>query len=222
MVTLYPSKMSYYPSPVPAPAPSIPVDPTEDPNFEPKKQCCAFTWAIFLLIGSCLMIFFELIIFLKFRLTASILYLIGYVFCTVFFLLILASPKYVGGNPKFHKLWPFIIGQLFIVVSSFLMSSEIIIVTLFVAVVSTLIMYFSYIRDDTDSPGCCKPWIYIRKMGAYGYPPYPHPSQGYPSYPYPYHDQQQQSGYPTYPPQPQAYPPSPPAYAPSQMHHIIN
>ena len=172
MATLYPSKMSYYPSPVPAPAPSIPVDPTEDPNFEPKKQCCAFTWAIFCLIAyvlfaaSCLIVIRtpSALAALKKVISAkqTILYMISAIFSAIFFVLILASPKYVGGNPKFHKLWPVIIAQLFWVAASFFSPGKQIIGPLLGAVISTLIIYFMYIRDDTNSSNnlCCKPWIY--------------------------------------------------------------
>ena len=146
-----------------SPAPFAPVDPTKDLNFEPKAQVFAFTLAIFFLICNLLLV-------IKYGMNTDILSMVGSIFTSIFFLLILTYPKYVGGNPAFHKLWPVIIGRLLKVVSLFFGARNQIIGGLFFASFSTLIMYFAYIRDDTVPSKllCCKPWIYIPKVAVQG------------------------------------------------------
>ncbi len=206
------------------------INPSEDPNFEPKKQGCGYTIAFL----ACLLLTFDILhkIFNMFaepdQINLHITRCLGNIFVLIFYLQALIYPAYIGGSPGIVKLWPMMIGYVFILksyrmifykISGSAVMSTFICIILYVVLIA--INYAFFIRDDTNPGTCCiffKPWVYRRKEAAnggnhqygvqapQGYPPYgAPPPQGYP----PRGAQgQAPQGYPSYGAQaPQGYPP---------------
>lgn len=239
---------------------STKLNTAEDPAYEPKRQCCGYTLAILGCIGSLMSVIIGPIDPLKMKINCissivpeeeheelglkslmfyepdiwdQISFRLGALLVTVFFILALHYPNYVGGNPKLVKFAPYALGftlsQVFSIRhviyilhlhdDGFLSSMASL---LFYYVLQLAIVYFMYMRDDSNPEACLiclKPWVYRLKAPSFEYPSYGAP-MGYPpnvSNPYqgyPPVGNQAHKGYPApaYAPQahgqaPQGYPP---------------
>ncbi len=184
----------------------------DDSNFEPKRQCCGYTIAIFMAILSLLYALLG-IINLYFFWDYSLLFkmykicrVVGGALCATFYILMLHRPNYLGGNPKFHRLWLFLFGYFLMCVNlypvfslflSFRMSMVSITGCVVFYSIGVAISYLCYIKDDAASDSnCCscwKPWVYKRK--AFGHAPI---MKEYPSYGAPAPQGYAPQGYPSY------------------------
>lgn len=175
----------------------------EDPKYEPEKQCCGYIVAIYAAFLSLLFALTGIarLIFLpRFAVVTEICSVIGGGLCATFYILILHRPNYIGGNPKFIRLWPFLIGY-FLLCVDFCMSDPFeqrltlmkrVIGFVVFYVIGVVVAYYSFIKDDSSDSGCCmcfKPWVYRRKAfvsEGNGYPFYGAPvSQVYAPHGYP-------------------------------------
>lgn len=200
-----------YPAPQVYPQPGMkPAGMSVEP--EPEKQCCGYTLAV---LGIILGILGGIGQISTGALTVGLSGVeragyaiagVGMLIEAVFFILIVSKPDYLGGQPAFVKLVPFIIAMLFIHAGSGILSIGSLLGALSALIstpISTALAYFMYLGDD-DSGSCClcfKPWI-MKRPTVVMYPPqYGYPPQGYPP---------QQQAYPPQHHQQQAYPPQQP------------
>ena len=173
--------------------PAKPINPANDPSKEAVKQCCGYTIAILLLIGS----IFQALNQVRFMNDTAlnmekVFYAIcgvGYFFPSIFFFNILRCPSYIAGKPPHSKFWSFYLSIIFKMVSLVLVLVKGLKINNFgikvaIEIVYTFLIIFIYSLND-ESKSCClfvRPWIYKTKMVPYNphYPPQAQMPGGYP------------------------------------------
>ena len=152
----------------------VPLNPSADPNFEPKRQYFGYFATIVGLIAMIGYLQDSIKLYTNSNgQNEQIQYGIfafGGLFYLLFLLKALYSPSYIGGNPTFLSFWPLFLGgiiRLGVLITFYLLKfhisnfSSLLIIDSVILVGSLLV----YLRNDEPAAyfRCFKPWVYRRR-----------------------------------------------------------
>ena len=158
------------------------VNITEDPAYEPKRQCLGYSIitlvSILFVIEAATKIYYY---YRNYEFKASlVISSSAYLIADYFFIRILFDPKYCGGNPKLVNSWPLAL-YCGLNILSLTLIHPVKIFEMLGCVVATFIFYWVNFQDDKSDSCllCLKPWVY-KKIQIEAVHPYHHAPGQYP------------------------------------------